>query len=97
VNAGGSVATYCWDSENRMTLAELASGTRTTATYDGDGKRRSYADSAGWRGFLWAGENVAGETDGAGATVAAYSYAPSGYGALLSQRRGWELAPHGRS
>jgi RHS repeat-associated protein len=87
VNAGGSVTTYCWDIENRMMLAELPSGGRTTATYDGDGKRRSYADSAGLRSFLWDGENIACETDGAGATAAAYSYGPSGYGALLSQRR----------
>jgi RHS repeat-associated protein len=94
INAGGGVTTYCWDVENRMTRAELPTGGRTTATYDGDGKRRSYADSAGFRGFLWDGENIARETDGAGATVAAYSYAPSVYGALLSQRRGGATSFH---
>jgi RHS repeat-associated protein len=94
VNAGGGVTTYCWDIENRMMVAELPSGGRTTATYDGDGKRRSYADSAGPRGFLWDGENIARETDGAGAAVAAYSYTPSVYGALLSQRRGGATSFH---
>ncbi len=79
---------------SRCAAAELPSGARTTATYDGDGKRRGYADSAGFRGFLWDGENIARETDGAGATVAAYSYAPSGYGALLSQRRGGATSFH---
>jgi RHS repeat-associated protein len=94
INAGGGVTTYCWDVENRMTLAELASGGRTTATYDVDGKRRGYADSAGLSGFLWDGENIARETDGAGATVAACSCTPSVYGALFSQRRSGATSFH---
>ncbi len=37
---------------------ELSGGTLNTITYDGDGKRRQYEDSAGLRKFIWDRENI---------------------------------------
>jgi YD repeat-containing protein len=52
INAAGSLTTYSWDVENHMTLVELSDATLNTMTYDGDGKRRQYEDSAGLRKFV---------------------------------------------
>ncbi len=71
----GALTTYAWDLENRLTVAQLPAGTRTTATYDGDGKRRRYQDNqdALLRNFLWDGENIARQTDLNGATASVSS------------------------
>ena len=45
INAAGSLTTNTWDIENHLTVVQLPAGTRTTATYDGDGKRRRYEDN----------------------------------------------------
>ena len=49
-----------------MTLVELSDATRNTITYDGDGKRRQYEDSAGLRTFIWDGGNILLQTDSGG-------------------------------
>jgi hypothetical protein len=46
-----------------------------TATYDGDGKRRSYAGSDVLHHFLEDGENIARQTDVNGATDRNYRLA----------------------
>ena len=56
MNAAGSRTTYSWDVDNHMTGVELSDATLNTVTYDGDGKRRQYEDSAGLRKFVWDGE-----------------------------------------
>ncbi len=66
MNAAGSLTTYSWDVENHMTLAELSGGTLNTITYDGDGKRRQYEDSAGLRKFVWDRDNILLQTDSGG-------------------------------
>jgi RHS repeat-associated protein len=53
--------------------------------YDGDGKRRSYADSVILRNFLWDGENIARQTDVNGAPDRNYTLNPQLYGELISQ------------
>ena len=76
INAAGSLTTYAWDSENRMTVVQLPGGSRRTATYDGDGKRRSYEDSVMLRKFIppharrasWDGQNILLQTDLRGTT-----------------------------
>ena len=72
----------------------LPGGVVNTITYDGDGRRRSYHDSAGLRRFLWDGENVLAETDSGGSTLARYTLAPELYGALVSQRRSGATSFH---
>jgi RHS repeat-associated protein len=54
-------------------------------TYDGDGKRRSYADSVILRNFLWDGENIARQTDVNNLTDRNYTLNPQLYGELISQ------------
>ena len=53
------LSTHSWDIENRLTVVQLPAGTRTAASYDGDGKRRRYEDNqdALLRNSLWDGEN----------------------------------------
>jgi len=51
-----------------MTLAELPDATLNTMTYDGDGKRRRYEDSAVLRKFVWDGESILLQTDSGGTT-----------------------------
>ena len=89
INAGGSLTTNTWDIENRLTVVQLPAGTRTTASYDGDGKRRRYEDNqdARLRNFLWDGENIARQTDVNGATDRDYTYNPQLYGELVGQSR----------
>ena len=58
INADGSLTTNTWDIENHLTVVQLPAGGRTTATYDGDGKRRSYEDSVMLRNLIWDGHNV---------------------------------------
>jgi uncharacterized protein RhaS with RHS repeats len=41
VNAAGALTTTSWDIENRQTAVQLAAGTRTTATYDGDANHQA--------------------------------------------------------
>ncbi len=41
----GALTTYSWDIENRLTVVQMPAGTYTTATFDGDGKRRRYEPS----------------------------------------------------
>jgi YD repeat-containing protein len=74
INAGGSLTTNAWDIENRLTVVQMPAGTLTTATYDGDGKRRRYQDNqdALLRNFLWDGENIARQTDVNNATDQSY-------------------------
>jgi len=62
--------------------------------YDGDGKRRRTEDSDGLRNVIWDQENIALETDSGNSTVAAYTLAPQGYGALVSQRRSGATSFH---
>jgi RHS repeat-associated protein len=64
---------------------ELADATLNTITYDGEGKRREYEDSAGLRKFVWDGENILLQTDSGGTTSRDYTYNPQGYGELVSQ------------
>jgi RHS repeat-associated protein len=85
IDAAGSYTTYTWDIENRPTLVELSDGTLNTIVYDGDGKRRRYADSAGVRLFIWDEENILLQTNAAGATNRDYTYRPRPYGELVSQ------------
>jgi len=87
INAAGSLTTHTWDLEDRMTKVEVAGGAVNTMSYDGDGKRRRTEDSDGLRNVIWDQENIALETDSGNSTVAAYTHAPEGYGALISQRR----------
>ena len=81
----GNRTTYSWDIENRMTLAELSDATLNTITYDGDGKRRQYEDSAGLRKFIWDEENIFRQTDSGGTTNRDYTYNPQYYGEMVSQ------------
>jgi RHS repeat-associated protein len=91
--ADGTLTTYSWDLENRVTGVALpASGLNTMVgacpehqRRDGDGKRRSYADSVMLRSFLWDGENIARQTDVNNATNRNYTLDPQGYGELISQ------------
>ncbi len=94
INGAGNLTTYSWNIENRMTVAQLPAGGRTTATYDGDGKRRSCNDSGGLKNILWDGETILFETDSADTTLAQYTLAPQGYGSLISQRRGGASSFH---
>jgi len=52
-------------------------------TYDGDGKRRSYEDSAALRKFIWDGENILWQTDSANSAVVHYTHRPQTYGELV--------------
>ena len=63
----------------------VSDATLTTITYDGDGKRRQYEDSAGLRKFVWDGENILPQTDSGGTTNRDYTYNPQPYGELISQ------------
>lgn len=85
INAAGSLTTNTWDIENRLTVVQLPGGGRTTAIYDGDGKRRSYADSKTLRNFLWDGENLLRQTDSGNVSDRAYTYNPQLYGELISE------------
>jgi YD repeat-containing protein len=87
INAAGALTTNTWDIENHLTVVQLPAGTRTTATYDGDGKRRRYEDNqdALLRNFLWDGENIARQTDVNNATNRRYTLDPQVYGELISQ------------
>jgi len=87
INAAGALTTNTWDIENHLTVVQLPAGTRTTATYDGDGKRRRYEDNqdALLRNFLWDGENIARQTDVNNATNRNYTLNPQVYGELISQ------------
>jgi hypothetical protein len=51
------------------------------SVHDGDGKRRSYADSVILRNFIWDGESIARQTDVNGATA----------------RRGMQASRHAKS
>jgi len=75
-------------SSNNKEMVHLPAGTRTTATYDGNGKRRSYGDSAGFRKFLWDGKNILLVTDVNGVTGRTYTLRPEVYGELVCQRSG---------
>ena len=90
----GDRITYTWDIENRQTKVELPASVVNTITLDGDGKRRSIEDSAGLRRMVWDGENILTELNNAGATLAAYTLAPEGYGELVSQRRSGATSFH---
>jgi len=63
-----------------MTGAELPDATLNTITYDGDGKRRQYEDSAGLRKFVWDGENILLQTDSGGTTNRDYTGVREGGG-----------------
>jgi len=94
INAAGSLTTHTWDLEDRMTKVEVAGGAVNTMSYDGDGRRRRTEDSDGLRNVIWDQENIALETDSGNSTVAAYTHAPQGYGALVSQRRSGATSFH---
>jgi len=94
INAAGSLTTHTWDLEDRMTKVEVAGGAVNTMSYDGDGRRRRTEDSDGLRNVIWDQENIALETDSGNSTVAAYTHAPEGYGALVSQRRSGATSFH---
>ncbi|MCJ7750210.1 MAG: hypothetical protein MUQ65_03805, partial [Armatimonadetes bacterium] len=79
------LTTYSWDVENHMTGVELPDATLNTITYDGDGKRRQYEDSAGLRKFIWDGQNILLQTDSGGTTNRDYTCNPQLYGELISQ------------
>ena len=53
----------CKKDERRVTKFALRANSANAMTYDGDGKRRSYADSVILRNFIWDGENIARQTD----------------------------------
>jgi len=86
--------TYTWDIENHLTKVELPSAVVNTITLDGDGKRRRIEDSAGLRNIIWDMENIVAELDSGNATLAQYTLAPEGYGALISQRRSGSSSFH---
>jgi YD repeat-containing protein len=73
INANGALTTNAWDIENRLTGVQLPAGGLNTMVYDGDGKRRSYADSVILRNFIWDGENIARQTDVNGAADRQYA------------------------
>jgi len=64
-----------------------------TVAYDGDGRRRSYADSVQLRNFIpphgrrasWDGENILFQTDSDNATCRSYTLRPELFGELISQ------------
>jgi len=85
INAAGSLTTNTWDIENRLTVVQLPAGGRTTATYDGDGKRRAYEDSVMLRNFIWDGENIVRQTDSNNVTCRSYTLRPELFGELISQ------------
>ncbi len=85
INNMGTRTTYTWDAENRVTQVEVKLGAVidiNTMVYDGDGKRRSYDDSAMVRTFLWDGENIARQTG------RDYTYNPQVYGEIVSMQAG---------
>ena len=86
INAAGSLTTNTWDIENHLTAVQLPAGGRTTATYDGGGKRRSYEDSVMLHNFIWDGENILFQTDNSNTLDRDYTYNPRGYVELVSQR-----------
>ena len=85
---GGGRATYTWDAENHLTLSEVPVGIVNTMTYRADGLRIEKQDSSGTSKFIWDGQNILTETDVSDTTQATYTLKPSGYGNLISQRRG---------
>jgi RHS repeat-associated protein len=87
INVAGSLTTNTWDIENHLTVVQLPAGTRTTATYDGDGRRRRYEDTTGalLRNFIWDGENILLQTNSDNATDRRYTLRPEIYGELISQ------------
>ena len=78
-----------WDIENHMSTVELPDNTLNTMTYDGDGKRRSYEDSAALRKFIWDGENILWQTDSANSAVVHYTHRPQTYGELVCPGFSW--------
>jgi YD repeat-containing protein len=79
------VTTYSWDLENRLTGVVLPGGTLNTMTYDGNGKRHSYADSVELRTFFWDGENIARQINASGVTDRSYTLDPQVHGEFISQ------------
>ncbi len=61
-NAAGSLTTYQYDDENRLTNIQFTGAAPSTYTYDGDGKRRSAFPSGGTlSSMVWDGDDYLGE------------------------------------
>ena len=81
--------TWTWDAENRMLTDGLTffGATRTTHTYDGDGRRiKMEIPGNPAIKYLWDGENVLVETDNSNVPQVLYTLEPAQYGLLLSRR-----------
>ncbi len=71
------VTSYSWDAENRLTRVDFPDGSFATYRYDPLGRRIESAGSVGAATrYIYDGEDVLAEYDGAGAVAVRYTHGP---------------------
>ncbi len=86
VDADGTLTTFTWDGDGRLSVAELSTGERVTMSYDSSGLRRRREDNGGTTNYVWDGKALLMELSGGG-TQARYTAGVGEYGPLVSQSR----------
>jgi YD repeat-containing protein len=79
LNAAGAITydqTLSWNSLGEVESV-TTNGITTTFGYDGWGRRVRKTTGGATTGYVWDGDDLALELDGAGALVRAYTYTPS--------------------
>ncbi|MCC7494451.1 MAG: RHS repeat protein [Fimbriimonadaceae bacterium] len=81
----GGLTSYTWDAEDRLVAVETLTGLETY-TYAADGLRRRKVTGEGTAQFVWDGQNLLAELDGAGSTTVHNTDFPGHWGGLSSRR-----------
>jgi RHS repeat-associated protein len=80
---GQQTTQFGYDAEDRLTTITFPDLTANSFVYYGSGLRRSKIDSIGTTNYYYDGDDIFGETNGAGSWRAAYTYGALG---LVSER-----------